>query len=211
MRSAFTVRTSVPDTTAETLLILPHDWTEPLRLDSLFDAHRPLEVDVGCGKGRFLIARAKSHPDTNFIGIERRPRRIAKLDRRILAQGIRNIRLLNAEASYAAGHLLPPVSVSTYYLFFPDPWPKRRHHCRRLFTPEFLDAVYGTLVQDGTLHITTDHLEYFAWIRRTLGADARFVEIPPFRPAEEERTSFELVFLAQGKPIGRCSFQKVVG
>ena len=188
------------------LRIIPADWTVPLDLPSAFGrAPQRLEVDLGCGKGRFLLARAAAHPETSFLGLDRQTRRLAKVERK--AQ-LANIRLLYAEAAYAVTHLLPRGSVATYYIFFPDPWPKRRHHRRRLFDAAFLDALNTTLMPGGCIHLATDHLDYFGSIRRLLAGDTRFTEREPFVTSAEERTNFELIFLQQNKPIGRCSFAK---
>jgi len=191
------------------ICLRPEDWTETIALEKVFNRPKPeLEVDIGSGKGRFLIARAGSHKDTCFIGIDRVRTRILKLERKILRQGLENVRLLFSEASYAVGNLLPDESVSVYYLFFSDPWPKRRHHRRRLFNADFLAAIRRTLRPGGFIHAATDHLDYFAIIKQSLSSDTRFAEAEPFVPAAEERTDFELTFLSQMKPIGRCSFMK---
>jgi tRNA (guanine-N7-)-methyltransferase len=104
---------------------------------------------------------------------------------------------------------LPPESVSVFYLFFPDPWPKRRHHPRRLVGTAFVDAVWSRLVGGGVIHVATDHADYYERIAAAFGADRRFGPIPPFMPAAEERTEFEATFLQAGAPIYRCSFRKV--
>lgn len=192
-------------------IIAPPSWTGELPLAEILDPAKPLEVDVGCGKGRFLLARAAAHTEVNFLGIERLLRRLRKIDRKAIRRGIENVRLLRIEAAYAVQFMLPPLSVSAFYVFFPDPWPKRRHHRRRLFTADFLDALDRTLLPAGRLHVATDHADYFEEIHALLLSDARFEPIPTFVPREEERTDFERVFLTQGQPIGRCSFRKREG
>jgi len=200
--------TTAPDNDAPSLL-LPHDrFVDVLRPAALFGNAHPCEVDVGCGKGRFLRARAATRPGVNFLGVDRMRGRMHKLDRKLVRDGLRNVRLVQLEAAYVVERMLPPESVRAYYVFFPDPWPKRRHHRRRLFGPAFLDAVHRTLEPDGRIHVATDHLDYFATIRDVLEADPRFDETAAFEPAAEERTDFELIFAGQGKPIGRCSFRK---
>ena len=194
------------------LRIIPADWTAPLDLAAAFGRPpRRLEVDLGCGKGRFLLARAAAHPQTSFLGLDRQTRRLAKVERKAQRAQLSNIRLLYAEAAYAVAQLLPPGSVAAYYIFFPDPWPKRRHHRRRLFDAAFLDALNATLMPGGCLHLATDHLDYFGSIHRLLAGDARFFESRPFVTPDEERTDFELIFLQQNKTIGRCSFTKKAG
>lgn len=170
-----------------------------------------LEVDIGCGKGRFLVTRAAGHPDISFLGIDRRKKRSEKTARKVAGQELSNIRVLCAEAYYVIANMLPAASVSTYYLFFPDPWPKRRHHRRRLFDAVFMDALARTMKNKGRIHVITDHHDYFDIIRGILAADPRFSEIAPFMPETEERTEFYLVFLKKNTPLHACSFEKSGG
>lgn len=169
----------------------------------------PIEVDVGCGKGRFLLARAARNPTVPFLGIERQAGRIHRVASRAEKAGLRNVRLLHLDASYVIEHLLPPASVSCYYVFFPDPWPKRRHHVHRLFDDEFLACAWRTLTPGGCIHAATDDEAYFAQMARSLARSVQFVETAPFVPTEEEQTDFELLFAAQGKSARRCSVRRV--
>ncbi|GAH04932.1 unnamed protein product [marine sediment metagenome] len=183
------------------------DWLHPMDLKDIFSTPQPLEVDIGCGKGRFLLARAAAYPHINFLGVDRMLRRIRKLDRKLVRGGYENARLLRADAYYATTYLLPPAAVRAYYIFFPDPWPKKRHHDHRLFNALYLDALYRTLEEQGIVHVATDHLPYFEQIHKVLTADARFKETEAFVPIDDERTDFELRFLGKTE-IGRCSFVK---
>ena len=187
--------------------ILPDDWLNPLPLDSYFPKKQPVEIDLGCGKGRFLLARAKNHPDVNFLGIDRMLRRIRKIDNRLRRRGDDNVRLLRMEAFYATAYLIPPAAIRAFYIFHPDPWPKKRHAEHRLFSATFLDALYRTLEPGGCVHVATDHIPYYEEIRAVFLRDPRFEEIEAFTPIDEERTDFELWYLDKG-PIGRCSFRK---
>jgi len=181
--------------------------TLPLPIDTLFDAGRPLEIEIGCGKGRFLAARAARFPETQYLGIERMLSRVRRLDKKACRLNLDNIRVLRLEAFYTFYYLLPVHRVRTVYVFFPDPWPKRHHHNRRLFSPLFLDALWTRLEVGGTVQVATDHLDYFAVIRSTLAADPRFEEIPAMERSEEEQTDFERLFRGQGLPIGQCAFR----
>jgi tRNA (guanine-N7-)-methyltransferase len=192
----------------ESVRIIPDDWLHPLPLAELFPRRLPIEVDLGCGKGRFLLARAANQPETNFLGIDRMLRRVRKIDNRARRMHLENIRLLRMEGYYAVAYLMPADSISTYYVFFPDPWPKKRHHVHRIFNPQFVDALHRTLTPGGRIHIATDHLLYFEDIRITLAGDQRFAAVPPFEPDESERTDFEMWYINRS-PIGRCSFQKL--
>jgi len=186
----------------------PESWTEALPLDALFNTPATLEVDVGCGKGRFLLARASSHPQTSFIGIDKLLRRVKRTDRKISMAGLQNVRILRIEAAYAVEQLLPTSSVSAFYIFFPDPWPKRRHHQRRLFSASFMDSLHRTLLPGGLVHIATDYMDYFKEICALFHKDERFAKAPALELSEEERTDFELLFIKQGMEIGRGSFSR---
>lgn len=189
------------------LRIVPDQWLDPIDFKAFFPhPERPLEVDVGSGKGRFLVARSGRFPDVDFLGIERQLKRVHSSGRRCERAGRENVRLFRMEGFYAVNYLMPPECVRTYYFFFPDPWPKARHHAHRLFDAAFMEALHRTLEPGGKLHVATDHLPYFEEIAELLRGDDRFAEIEPFRPTEEERTDFELIF--SDKPIGRCSFEK---
>jgi len=191
----------------DSVRLYPRDWLGPLDLADAFPTRQPLEVDLGCGKGRFLLARASAHPETNFLGVDRMLKRIRKVDRKAVRRHLDNVRLVRVEAYYAVVYLIPPRSVRTYYIFFPDPWPKKRHHKNRLFNELFLEALDRTLEPEGSVHLATDHPPYFGEMEALLDADPRFLRIPPFVPAEPERTDFELLFVGR-KLIHRYSLRR---
>ncbi len=186
---------------------MPENWLDPCDFKAAFPhPDRPLEVDIGSGKGRFLAARSGKLPAVNFLGIERQLIRVNSSGRRCERAGRDNVRLFRMEGYYAISQMMPPAYVANYYFFFPDPWPKARHERNRLFNPEFMDALHRTLEEGGGLHVATDHLPYFDDIHVLLRNDMRFEETETFEPDEEERTDFELIFAH--KQIGRCSFRK---
>lgn len=131
----------------------------------MFAVPRPLEVELGSGDGSFLLAWAAAHPGRNFIGIERLLGRIRKLDRRGRREGLENLRGLRIEAAYALEYLLPPESVEALHVYFPDPWPKRRHHKNRLINEAFPGLAYRVLRAGGVVHLRTDDAAYFERMR----------------------------------------------
>ncbi len=193
-----------------TFLLTEFPLTQPLDLPAIYGTMpRTLEVDVGCGKGRFLVARAAAHPEVRFLGIDRSRARIHKLNKRLAREGIRNTRLILLEASYVIRYLLPPTSVSVFHFLFPDPWPKRRHHRRRLLTATLVDAVHAALKPEGQVNLCSDDTDYWERSARLFREHPGFREVEPFVPPEAERSNFEVLFLSKNIPIRRASFQKI--
>lgn len=193
--------------TPETLRVSPDQWLNPFDFAACFEhPEHPFEIDLGCGKGRFLLARARKFPETNFLGIDRQLGRIRRIDRKALRAGLFNLRVLRMDGYYTVTYLVPPQSVDTCYIFYPDPWPKGKHHHNRIFNELFMNAIARTLKPGGKLHASTDHLPYFAEIYKLIKDDSRFEETETFVPAEDEVSDFELIF--SHKTPGRCSFTK---
>jgi len=176
-------------------------------LDGVIDPARPVELDVGCGKGRFLLARARAFPATQFIGLERESARLARIDLTARREGLENVHLLRADAIAALTLHLPANLADAIYFFFPDPWPKRRHHRRRLFTPLFLDAVRRVLKPGGCFHLATDQADYFEMMQESLSGDYRFEAIETFQRQSHEQTDFEVIFRGKNQTIGEASYR----
>lgn len=189
--------------------LVPTNYFAPLDLTTVFLRPAPLEIDLGCGDGVFLVALAKKFPERNFLGIERMFGRVRSACGRAFRQAASNVRVLRMETSYAVEYLLPPGSTAVAHLLFPDPWPKKRHEGRRIVTKDFLAVVHRLLATDGLFHLATDQADYFAAIRKMI-ADSAFV-IEPARAKESfPLTTFEKRFLAIGTPIYRLRLRKTV-
>ncbi len=182
-----------------------YSLTAPLDLEKIFERKAPLHVDVGCGDGSFLCALAQRLPDKNFLGIERLSSRIRSSARK--AASLNNVRLLQIESSYAVRYLLPAGSVETFYLLFPDPWPKRRHHRRRIVTPDFLNSVHTALEENGAIYMATDDLGYFGKIKGTTGSIAGFATADADRDLPQSK--FGLLFRQKGAPIYWLALRKI--
>ena len=155
--------------------IIPVDYFAPLNLQAIYGRPAPLEVDLGCGDGSFLVTSAQANPTRNFLGIERLAGRVRTVCRKIVSHRAANARILRVESSYAVERLLPPASVAVFHLLFPDPWPKRRHWRRRVVTEGFLAAIHRALVPQGALRIATDQIDYFQEIERLVSQSTHFV------------------------------------
>jgi tRNA (guanine-N7-)-methyltransferase len=179
--------------------------TDRLNLEKIFGRKAPLHVDLGCGDGSFVCALAQRLPDKNFLGIERLLNRVRISARK--AAMLDNVRLLRMESSYAVRYLLPAESVERFYLLFPDPWPKRRHHLRRIVTPDFLGSIHAALQKNGSIYIATDDADYFEKIKEIVELDPGFaigdadVDLP--------QSKFGLIFRSKGAPVHWLALRKV--
>jgi tRNA (guanine-N7-)-methyltransferase len=187
---------------------VPGSFMTRATADEIFPRTAPLEVDFGSGEGSFLEAMALRFPERNFLGIERMEGRVDKTCRRVVGKGLVNVRLLRIENHYAARHLLPQSGVSVAHIGFPDPWPKRYHHPRRLFQDDFMEALHGILAEQGEVRIKTDDQPYFLWIEKVIGRAAGFERLDWMEEPDYPKTDFESHFLAQGLPIYRALLRK---
>ncbi|MGB8352896.1 MAG: tRNA (guanosine(46)-N7)-methyltransferase TrmB [Chthoniobacteraceae bacterium] len=193
----------------ETLEFTPEDYFTPVRVEDLFAQTAPLQVDVGCGEGAFIVAMAKANPGTNFLGVERLVGRVRKVCKRAVNAKVENVRVMCVEISYTVQHLLPKGSVSVLHVMFPDPWPKRKHRKNRLVNHEFLDAIHAALQSDGELRLTTDDLDYFEWMQKVAAGHKGFAAAPWPDDPMYPMTDFEKRFRAQGLPIHRLLLRKL--
>lgn len=187
--------------------LVPELQVARLDVAKLFGRSAPLHVDLGCGDGSFLCEIAQRFPERNFLGIERLTKRVEKV--RCKVEKIENVRVLRADTLFAIRYLLPKNSVETFYLLFPDPWPKRRHQFRRIFTRDFLDAMAAALEENGILRVATDQLDYFHQIELLSHAHLQFQAVP-LSPDDTVLpvTKFERKFRDQGAPIYRLTLRK---
>src|SRR5438552_16472742 len=186
--------------------LVPELQVARLDLVQLFGRSAPLHVDLGCGDGSFLCEMAQQFPKRNFLGIERLTKRVEKVRRK--AEKIENVRVLRADTLFAVRYLLPKDSVESFYLLFPDPWPKRRHQLRRIFTHDFLEAIADALERHGILRVATDQLDYFHQIERLSRAYLQFQTVAPLLDAVLPVTKFERKFGEQRAPIYRLTLRK---
>lgn len=181
------------------------DPCKPLEFDPL----RPLEIEVGCGKGRFLTGRAAANPGCDYLGIERMLGRVRLFAGKCVRMGLRNAKVLRLEALYTFHYLLPEHGVRRVYVFFPDPWPKKKHHSHRLFGPLFLDALWKRLEVGGRLEFATDHAEYFGVVCECFAADPRFERVEPMARPREVWTEFETMFREKGLEVYSAAWRSL--
>jgi tRNA (guanine-N7-)-methyltransferase len=179
----------------------------PLGLTELFPRRQTLEVELGCGDASFLVEYARQHPDRNFIGVERLLGRIRKLDRKGRRAGLDNLRGVRIESAYFLRYLLPPHSAAALHVYFPDPWPKRKHAKHRLVNEAFPGIVRQALVPGGVIYLRTDDRNYFEEMLAVFGAASgcRSVETPAALAAL--LTDFERDFHERGRPTWRAAYE----
>ena len=185
----------------------------PVVFSEYFGNTHPVEMEIGCGKGKFLVARAIENPGTNFLGIDRVSKFMNIGKMRAQKRALPNIQFLRAEARAFLTGAIAPASVSIFHIYFPDPWPKRRHQARRVFTPQLLELLHARLVPGGLVEIATDEKDYFAAMKKTIAATAQLWE--NVREAVNERildgmnkTNYELKWSAEGRPLYYTELKK---
>ena len=184
-----------------------HSIVERLDLARIFPGQQPLEVELGCGDASFLVEYAKLHPERNFIGVERLLGRIRKLDRKGRRAALTNLRGVRIESSYFLEYLLPPHSVSALHVYFPDPWPKKRHHKNRLVNERFPKIARAALAPDGLVYLRTDDGDYFAQMNDVFGAGKEFQKTETPSELAELPTDFEREFQARGVRTLRAAYR----
>lgn len=181
----------------------------------VFDNHHPLKVEIGCGKDDSLIERAQRESLYNFVGIESDAGVAYRLESKIRRSRITNVRVIAFDGPHAVKNLFLPDTVHTFYIQFPDPWPKKRHAKRRILKDDFIKIIYEKLVPMGTLFIATD-VDLVAelalsTIQRVGGfknksMDGAYLHEKPF----SQLTLYERKFLKEGKRIYYLQFDKVL-
>ena len=182
------------------------DWV------ALFGDDHPVELEVGSGKGLFLANAARANPGRNFLGVEisRKYARIAA--ERLAKQGIANARVWAGDARDVLARRVPDRSLRAVHVYFPDPWWKKRHKKRRVFTETLLAEIERALQPAGELHVASDVDEYFGLIRELIAASPRFQPrpVPDAKDPEHDLdylTNFERKYRLEGRPIYRAIYE----
>jgi tRNA (guanine-N7-)-methyltransferase len=185
------------------LLVQLTSIVDRLNLEELFSKPQPLEVELGCGDASFLVEFARRNPETNFIGVERLLGRIQKLDRKGRRAGLANLRGVRIESSYFLQHLLPPHSAAALHIYFPDPWPKKKHRHHRLIGEGFTALASTALTFGGKVYLRTDDTDYFQQMTEVFAASSEFQKLETPQELAGIATDFERDFNLRGiKTLG---------
>lgn len=180
-----------------------------VRLDfgELFGNDHPVIVEIGSGKGRFLIASAMEHPDVNFVGIEKSLHYHRLIRERVSKRALTNVRLINHDAFLVMREMFADRSLSEIHIYFPDPWPRKREQKRRIIRPDVLAEVRRVLADGGSGIYVTDHREYFEAAAPLIASQFRSETRVP-GPGDAPRTNYEAKYRAEGREIYEVRFWK---
>ncbi len=167
----------------------------------------PLELEIGSGKGTFLCQQASLTPNVNYIGVEYAKAFWRHAADRCRRRGLENIRIVHGEAGSFVRYRVADASLRCVHIYFPDPWPKKRHHKRRLVQAPFLTLLHQKLETDGRIRIVTDHAQYYEWMTQHIQqVESKFEQLP-FHPADGANdgeltgTNFERKYRCEGRPF----------
>lgn len=186
-------------------------------LGDLFGQPGSVEIEIGAGKGTFLINQAKAHPGTNFLGIEWANQYYQYSVDRMCRWQMQNVRMLRTDARDFIGRYIRDESVEVFHIYFPDPWPKKKHNKRRFFARNNMLEVIRCLKTGGQLRVATDHAEYFEVISQVLRVDSvvsvlfEEVEFFPTDAANEGElvgSNFERKYLIEGRKTYKIALKK---
>jgi tRNA (guanine-N7-)-methyltransferase len=163
-------------------------------------------VEIGFGRGEFLLDLAEKSPGTAFVGVEVSFKRVLKMARKVARAKLENVRLLEGQAQIAVSELLDDASVQEFWINFSDPWPKKRHARRRLIQPAFVAELAGSLAFGGQLHVSTDDVPYASQIHEALAGEPLLENIHAPRPWLSEvpgrkSTGYELEWRAESRSL----------
>jgi tRNA (guanine-N7-)-methyltransferase len=201
------MQTGIHVTSEQNLIFALPSILTPLALSALFPGVQPVEVELGCGDATFLVRYAELHPERNFIGVERLLGRLQKLDRKGRRAGLSNLRGIRIESSYFLQYLLPRHSALALHVYFPDPWPKRKHLRHRLINERFPELARNALEPGGRVYLRTDDANYFEQMQTVFAAETSFGAVETPGDLSALRTDFERDFQERGIPTLRAAFQ----
>ena len=185
---------------------------QPLELDAIFGRVAPKFVEIGFGMGETTATVAAQHRENDYLGIEVHTPGVGSLLKAIDERDLTNVRIIQHDAVEVLSEMIPPATLSGVHIFFPDPWPKKRHHKRRLLQPAFVSLIAERLAAGAYLHAATDWREYAEFILDVLRAEPRLANIakdysprPDYRPL----TKFEARGLKLGHGVWDIIFRRV--
>lgn len=179
-----------------------------LDLQQLFANGNPVILEIGSGKGRFLISTAMERRDVNLIGVEKSLHYHRVIRDRVMKRHLTNIRLINHDAFLVMRDMIPAASIAEVHVYFPDPWPRAKQQKRRIIRPDALAEMRRVLVDGGSGIYVTDHQEYFEAAAPFVEAEFPGAERRVPGPDDPPRTNYEAKYREEGRPIYEIRFRK---
>lgn len=197
----------------EDLVIRPPEAGGPLDFAAIFGwptgVRRPVELEVGCGKGRFLVGAAAAWPERDFVAVEQAGKLVRKVSVRAARAGLSNVRLWKGNAKDVLERLVLPASLARIHVYFPDPWPKRRQAKNRFFAGPMPELLARALEARGQVLLATDADPYFREVGVRLAEHGAFVRVLPDVFSDIPRGGFDAIFEGAGVPVFRGAWEKV--
>jgi len=195
----------------------PENIAEKVDFDDIFGRSAPVEMEVGSGKGTFLLEEARAYPEKNFFGIEWANKYYKYAVDRVVRWSIRNVRFMRTDASAFIAEHIPDESIQTFHLYFPDPWPKKKHHKRRFFCDDNLIQLLRILKPAGIINMATDHADYFEQMTGVAGRaleqgsvkEIEFIRPAGAREGEIVGTNYERKYMKEGRKTYTLTLQKL--
>jgi tRNA (guanine-N7-)-methyltransferase len=184
--------------------------------EQIFGRKGAVHIEIGSGKGTFLLNEAGELAEVNFLGIERANKYYRLGVDRIGRWGLSNVRIIRAEAAYFLSECVGDLSVDFFHVYFTDPWPKRRHHKRRFICGANVEQMLRCLKSGGVIQIATDHAGYFEQIKSVIAAESRRVEVVEFTRAagaengEITGTNYERKYIRDKRDIYTIAVRKIL-
>ncbi len=182
----------------------------------IFGRNAPVHIEIGSGKGTFLLSEAKQRLDVNFLGIEWARKYYRHAVDRIGRWGLTNVRIIRANVAAFLPDHVPDDSISRFHIYFPDPWPKKRHHKRRFICTENIEQIIRCLKRGGDVNIATDHQDYFEQIAHVIAAQVKpgrleqidFIRAAGAGPSEVVGTNYERKYIKAGRDVHTIAARK---
>jgi tRNA (guanine-N7-)-methyltransferase len=201
----------------ENISLKPENLEGMLDLDALFGRRAPVHIEIGSGRGTFLVNETKAHPENNYLGIEWARKYYLYAVDRFGRHQLDNVRIIRTDAAYFIDEHIADSSIDWFHIYFPDPWPKKRHHKRRFLGDENMPNVLRCLKIGGRINVATDHADYFEQMEDVL---SRQVQAGTVRPVQFTRaagaedgemvgTNFERKYIVEGRKVYTIAVEKV--
>jgi len=196
------------------IAVKTEDLTGPMDFSTIFGRSAPVHIEIGSGKGTWVLSQAQANPEVNYFCVEWAGKYYRFAVDRLGRWAIRNVRIIRTDATQLLADFIPDDSVDCYHIYFPDPWPKKRHNKRRLLGPENLEHFLRTLKPGGIIQVATDYKEYFEQVTELFNANSERLCPVDFTPAVGARlgelvgTNYERKYITEKRPVYAVAVKK---